>query len=157
MIDYRHLNAVSIPQFLRIHPILIFFDQIGQIKPKVFSTFDAMSGFYQIPLKRKSQDYTAFVTHAGKYIPIVMPMGIASAPQSFQHIMSKILYNLPFAFCYIDDIIIASPCVTSHRSHIEQGNQRWQIPRPATFQCLATFPPFFFVTSFLCSLEFLYF
>ena len=25
----------------------------------------------------------------------------------------------------------------------QQGNQRWQIPRPTTFQCLATFPPFF--------------
>ena len=23
----------------------------------------------------------------------------------------------------------------------KQGNQRWQIPRPATFQCLATCPP----------------
>ena len=23
----------------------------------------------------------------------------------------------------------------------QQGNQRWQIPRPATFHCLATFPP----------------
>ena len=23
--------------------------------------------------------------------------------------------------------------------HIKQGNQRWQIPRPATCQCLATF------------------
>ena len=25
--------------------------------------------------------------------------------------------------------------------HIKQGNQRWQIPRPATCQCLATFTP----------------
>ena len=28
-------------------------------------------------------------------------------------------------------------------SYNQQGNQRWQIPRPATFQCLGTYPPFF--------------
>ena len=43
----------------------------------------------------------------------------------------------------------------------EQGNQRWQIPRPATCQYLATFTPLKskkqIVTSFLCSLEFLYY
>ena len=38
----------------------------------------------------------------------------------------------------------------------QQGNQRWQIPGPATCQCLATNILIFFVTSFLCSLEFLY-
>ena len=45
---------------------------------------------------------------------------------------------------------------------IQQDNQRWQIPRPATCQCLAMFTPlkskiYFFVTSFLCSLELYFF
>ena len=28
-----------------------------------------------------------------------------------------------------------------HQKHCQQGNQRWQIPRPATCQYLATFTP----------------
>ena len=31
--------------------------------------------------------------------------------------------------------------IISRFTHLKQGNQRWQIPRPATCQCLATFTP----------------
>ena len=38
--------------------------------------------------------------------------------------------------------VITSKITSQHQAkQKQQGNQRWQIPRPATCQCLATFTP----------------
>jgi hypothetical protein len=37
-----------------------------------------------------------------------MPFGLRNAGQSFQRFMEKVLAGLDFAFCYLDDILIAS-------------------------------------------------
>ena len=40
-----------------------------------------------------------------------------------------------------DGALLLLLLLASNNYLCKQGNQRWQIPRPATFQCLATFPP----------------
>jgi hypothetical protein len=38
---------------------------------------------------------------------------------TFQRLMDSMLGGLPFAFVYLDDILIASPGPSSHRQHLE--------------------------------------
>jgi hypothetical protein len=37
-----------------------------------------------------------------------MPIGLRNAGQSFQRMMDQVLAGLPFAFCYIDNILVES-------------------------------------------------
>jgi hypothetical protein len=48
-----------------------------------------------------------------------MPFGLRNAGMTFQRLMDSVLGGLPFAFVYLDDILIASPDPVSHRRHLK--------------------------------------
>ena len=72
----------------------------------VFSKLDANSGFWQIPLAPESRPLTTFLTPFGRYCFNRLPFGITSAPEYFQHYMSKVLEGLEGTVCLIDDILV---------------------------------------------------
>jgi hypothetical protein len=45
-----------------------------------------------------------------------MPFGLRNVGQSLQRMMDQVLAGLPFAFCYIDDILVASRTILCIRS-----------------------------------------
>ena len=47
-----------------------------------------------------------------------MPFGLAGAPSSFQRVMDKILRSFPFVTIYLDDILVHSPSIETHSSHL---------------------------------------
>ncbi|GFO50071.1 Pol polyprotein [Plakobranchus ocellatus] len=51
---------------------------------------------------------TAVVTPFGLWEFLRMPFGLKNAAQSFQLLMDGVLRDVPFAFVYIDDILVAS-------------------------------------------------
>lgn len=53
-------------------------------KSTVFSSLDAESGFWQIPLEEHSARLTTFITPLGRYCFKRLPFGITSAPEIFQ-------------------------------------------------------------------------
>ncbi len=55
-----------------------------------------------------------------------MPFGLRNAGQSFQQFMDEVLAGLDFAFCYLDDILIASSNEDEHLQHLQQVLQRLQ-------------------------------
>ena len=67
VIDYRSLNAPTIPQNLRIPRIDEVFDTMGKISLNYFP------GFYQVPLEKSSQDKMAFITLLGTFRYRTMP------------------------------------------------------------------------------------
>ena len=126
--DYRALNAMTIPQFLRIPRIDDVLDAIGENQPKYFSVLDCTQGFHQIPIHPDSKDKTGFITPSGKFQYKTMPQGIKNAPMVFQSLMDKILQGIQYkyAMAYIDDICVFSPTFEKHIEHLETIFKKFQ-------------------------------
>jgi len=85
------------------------FDAIGF--SQVFSTLDLRSDYYQLLLLLGDQSKTTFqgVDQDSKdqlYCWKFFPFGLKNAPTEFQRVMDQVLASLPFARCYIDEVII---------------------------------------------------
>ena len=72
----------------------------------VYSSLDAASGFYQIPLDEASQGLTTFITPFGRYCFRRLPFGITSAPEIFMRKMSELLAGTEGVFAFMDDILV---------------------------------------------------
>lgn len=74
----------------------------------IFSTGDALSGFWQIPVKLEDRMKTAFATAQGLFEHTVMPFGLCNAPPTFCRAMDKIMGELRslFVILYVDDWMI---------------------------------------------------
>ncbi|KAL7724954.1 hypothetical protein ACLKA6_002318 [Drosophila palustris] len=114
-IDYRQLNANSIPDAYplpRIHHIL---ERLRNAR--YISTLDLKSGYWQIPMARGSREYTAFtVPGRGLFHWKVMPFGLHSAPATFQRALDSVIGPdmEPYAFAYLDDIIVSGASLEEH-------------------------------------------
>ena len=86
---------------------------------KVFSTIDLRSRYYNISLGKDSWAKTAFVTPFGKYKFLMVPFGLAQAPDYFQLFMNQVLESLNFVMTYLDEIIIFSISEEEHLLHLE--------------------------------------
>ena len=49
-----------------------------------------------------------------------MPFGLKNAAQAFQRLMESVLRGLPFAFVYVDDILMASTNTQMQKDHLRQ-------------------------------------
>ena len=70
------------------------------------------SSYHHVALSPDSQPKSAFVMrgpHGGKFVFKVCPFGLAQAPAYFQRLVDEVLRGQPFAFGYLDDILIFSP------------------------------------------------
>ena len=86
----------------------------------IFSTFDMRSGYHHVALSPESQSKLAFVIggpHGGKFK--VCPFSLAQALAYFQRLVDEVLRGLPFAFGYLDDLLIFSPDIETHLKHIK--------------------------------------
>ena len=72
---------------------------------KVFSTLDAASGFWQIPIDEASQ-LLIFITTFARYMFCRLPFGIFSVPEIFLRKMSTLLEGLDGVEVIMDDILV---------------------------------------------------
>ena len=136
-VDYRALNNL-LPTVQKVGSkakgvlTLVPLPKIDEIYAKlkrsfIFSTFDMRSGYHHIALSPESQAKSAFVIggpQGGKCEFKVCPFGLAQAPAYFHRLVDEVLRGLPFAFGYLDDILIFSPDIDTHLYHIEILFQR---------------------------------
>ena len=80
--DYRKLNAVTIPDPYSMPLVDDLLDQVGE--STYLSKLDLKKGFYQIPVKPEHRDKTAFCSPWGKFRFNRMPFGLKNAPATFQ-------------------------------------------------------------------------
>ncbi len=122
-VDYRKLNAHTIPDRYPIPDVKETIDKIGDAR--YFSTLDMGNAFWQIPLHEGSRDVTAFVTHLGLFRWKFMPQGHCNSPAAFQRMMDRALSNIynrygDLVLVYIDDLLIATRTIDQHLDRIEQ-------------------------------------
>lgn len=126
VVDYRYLNSQTIPNGWPLPRIEDLLDRLhGSV---LFSTFDAHSGFHQLPIAPESRYLTAFTTPLGLYQFKRMPMGLINAPADFSRAMDAMCRDMPNALVYVDDITIFSRLhpddrnlgVSTYQAHLNQ-------------------------------------
>ncbi|XP_053699165.1 uncharacterized protein LOC128746141 [Sabethes cyaneus] len=108
-IDYRLLNSKTVKDRFPMPDIETCLNKLeGSC---VFIAVDLFSGYYQIPLEKKSQNFTAFSTTEGHYRFLRMPFGLANGCAVFQRAVNKMVEKARkrgiVIVAYIDDLIVA--------------------------------------------------
>lgn len=117
-VDYRALNEVTVKNSYPLPRLDDIFDQLRHAK--YFSKIDLRSGYHQIRLDESSVPLTAFRTRYGLFEFLVLPFGLTNAPATFMSLMNDIFREHldKFVMVYLDDILIYSPDLSSHLSHL---------------------------------------
>ncbi|KAL7849761.1 hypothetical protein SRHO_G00191100 [Serrasalmus rhombeus] len=89
-------------------------------KSTVFSSLDAESGFWQIPLEENSARLTTFIMPLDRYCFKRLPFGITSAPEIFQRKMSELLHGHEGTVVYMDDILVFGETQEIHDQRLKQ-------------------------------------
>ena len=101
-------------------------------KAAIYSKVDLHSGFHQIPMERNSIPLTGFrvpepIEGCSHFEWVVMPMGLSTAPPTFQRWMEHSLHGLEaFTLVYLDDVLVYSKDEETHAMHLRQVFQRFR-------------------------------
>ena len=116
VIDYRSINEITVKDKYPLPDVQTLLDDLQGAT--VFSTADALWGFWQVPMEQEDIEKTAMTTHFGAYEWLVMPMGLSNSPSTWQRMMTQYLGHLPFCRVFVDDIMIFSDTPTAHVGHV---------------------------------------
>ncbi|KII62948.1 Transposon Ty3-I Gag-Pol polyprotein [Thelohanellus kitauei] len=117
-IDYRRLNSITQKDE---YPLPLMEELLDRLAgAKIFSIFDLVNGYWQCAIEESDKEKTAFSPGPGLglYEFNAMPFGLCNAPSTFQRLMDKALYGLNNCFSYMDDIIVFSEDVQTHRNDV---------------------------------------
>lgn len=84
----------------------------------VFSSLDATSGFWQIPLHTDSCKLTTFITPFGRYCFMRLPFGINRAPEIFQRKLLETLEGLDGVEVFI---LVYEATIKEHYAQLDKG------------------------------------
>ena len=119
VVDFRELNSQTINDSYPLPNIADILDQLGN--STYFSTFDLASGYHQVLVKPEDRWKTAFSTPGGHWQFLRLPMGLASAPATFERLMETVLKGLNYheVLIYLDDLIVYARNLNDHRRKID--------------------------------------
>jgi hypothetical protein len=109
-VDYRRLNEVTQKDVYPLPNMEDILEEIAEWGAKIYVKFDLRAGFHQIKLSEEAKQKSAMITTGGTFAWQYMPMGLVSAPATFQRVMNHALRhcNAAKVKCYLDDLLIAA-------------------------------------------------
>jgi hypothetical protein len=116
-VDYRALNKMTVPSRYPLPRIDGIVDKLGPAR--FFTTLDAQSGYWQIPMHLDDVHKTAFLTHRGLFEFLRMPFGLTTAPGTYQMVMDDLLQEelrgtTPTVTQYLDDTLLFTVTFEEH-------------------------------------------
>ena len=116
-VDLTRLNRYVRPS---AHPSTSPYDAVSGIEPgsRFFTTLDARSGYFQIPLAEADQDLTCFITPFGRYRFLRAPMGLCSSSSEYNRRGDLALTGIARTAKVVDDIIASDTSYTEHLHHV---------------------------------------
>ena len=103
-----------------LHPITTPREAVSQVptEAKFFSTLDAKSGYWQLPLHPDSQHLTTFMTPWGRFKFLRAPMGLVSTGDEYCRRGNLALQGLGNFLKVVDDILVHSETMEKHEQHL---------------------------------------
>lgn len=118
-IDYRDLNSNTV---LDLHPLPLISQLMDQISgSRIFTKLDLRGAYNLVRIKEGDEHKAAFRCKDGHFEPLVIQFGLTNAPACFQRFMHSIFRDHldKFLIIYLDDILIYSKDLDSHRNQVE--------------------------------------
>ena len=140
-VDYRMLNQVTVRDS---YPLPRVDEYLHAMEGNTwFSVMDLNSGFWQIPLHPEDSKKTAFLSHAGLYEWVRMPMGLMNSPAVFQRVMDLAFAGMKWRnlLVYVDDVLVMSPTFEKHIEDLQETFNRLEAlgmtvkPKKCQFAC----------------------
>ena len=119
-IDYRRLNAKTIPDAQPIPRIQDILDSLGG--KQWFTTLDMSKAYHQGYIAEEFRHLTAFSTPWTLLEWIRMPFGLRNCPPAFQRYINNVLGDLKGSICepYLDDILVHSVTFEEHVQDVKK-------------------------------------
>ena len=123
-VDYRKLNSVTKRPVFPIPDTQHLLDTLSG--SSYFTTLDFSSGYYNVPMNEKDIEKTAFSSKQNHWEFVRMPMGLSTAPFTFQKLMHKIFSreNWQSVLVYLDDVCIYSKSLEEQISRLRTVFER---------------------------------
>ena len=127
VLDYRKLNAHSLPDKYSIKSVEQCLEEVGTAGSSWFSCLDLRSGFWQLKLAESARPLTAFtIPGVGQFQYCVAPMGLAGSPASFSRLMDLVMKDMSNVITYIDDCLVHSASADTHVGHLRKALARFR-------------------------------
>ena len=118
-VDLRMLNKyVKRP----VYPLRAPKDVVSNVPPsaKYFSTFDATSGYWQVPLDKESQDLTVFITPWGRFKHLRSTMGLSSSGDEYCQRGDAALAGIKDMEKIVDDVLLYKSDLPAHIAQVKE-------------------------------------
>lgn len=118
-LDPRHINRYLPDDRYPLPLIREIFQDLGGAK--VFTTLDLTNAFHRFKIKEEDQHKTTFTHNGQQYMFQGCPFGLKPISSKFQRVMHIIFKDMPFVRTFVDDIVIFSSDMDTHREHVQQA------------------------------------
>jgi hypothetical protein len=119
-VDYRTLNKITKKDRYPLPLISNLLQSPG--KACVYTKIDLWHVYHLVRIAKGNEWKTTFRTQYGSFEWLVMPFGLTNAPAAFQRFINDIFQDLldDCVIVYLDNILIFSNDLASHRKHVKE-------------------------------------